>query len=351
MLRIDWSGELVPENQQTMLEIGTRVCASTAEVDRELRRLRFQVASAAAAEGLRTAAAGIHPFSRWEEQTRTPGRRYRKLLERFGRVIRSEQIFGMHIHVAIPEGTDRVQVMNAVREYIPHLLALSASSPVYEGADTGYASYRTILGQRLPHTGPPPRFPSAASYREWVDLLLRAGAIDDEYTFYWSIRPHPAYPTLEFRMTDACPRVEDAVAIGALCRALVAAAVEGRLPAPMALCSESATDEVLARNEWQAARFGLDGMLIDASTASGGRPLRDALARLVERLQPMAEALGDADALCGVRTILERGNGADRIRAQLSACDDLPDLARWLSRESLLGTGMDRRAEQREGSA
>lgn len=349
VLEVDWSGDLVPENQQTMLEIGTRVCDSAAQVGRELGRLRMQVASAADAVDLRMVAAGIHPFSRWEQQTRTPGDRYRRILERYGRVIRTEQIFGMHIHVALPERTDRAVVMNRVRAYIPHLLALAASSPIYEGEDTAYSSYRTILAQRLPHAGPPPRFPSEPEYRRFVDLLMNTGAIVDEYTLYWSIRPHPEYPTLEFRMTDVCPRVDDAVAIAAFVRALVASAAEGSLNAPEVWCSESASDEILRHNLWSAARYGLGALRVDPAVAEGKEPLRDSVRRMVDQVGGTAQALGDGEALAGIDAILARGNGADRIRAATAECDGLPRLVDWLTRESLLGVGLDRRGEQREG--
>jgi carboxylate-amine ligase len=348
VLATDWSGEIHPENQQTMLEIGTHVCGSAAELGREIRRLRLQVASAAAAEDLRSVAAGIHPFSRWESQTRTEGERYRKILERFGRVIRSEHIFGMHIHVAIPEGVDRIVVMNRVRDFIPHLLALSASSPVYEGEDTGYASYRTILGHRLPHTGPPPPFPAGESFRRFVDLLLETGAIEDEYTLYWSIRPHPEYPTLEFRVTDACPRADDAVLIAALARALAAAAVKGDLPSVGGAGSESASDALLAHNEWQAARFGLYATRVDPALPGGSEPLRDSILRLRDSVGKVSEALGDAGALDGLDALLQRGNGATRIRETFRSCEHLPDVVEWLARESILGAGLDRRQAQRE---
>jgi carboxylate-amine ligase len=160
VLEADWSGDLHPENQQTMLETGTAICASAAELEQEIRRLRLQVASAAAAEDLRSLAAGIHPFSRWQGHAATAGERYAKLAERYGRVIQSEHIFGMHVHVAVPEGVDRAVVMNRVRDYIPHLLALSASSPVYEGSDTGSRT-------PVPRPASPPRTPSAPSPPCW----------------------------------------------------------------------------------------------------------------------------------------------------------------------------------------
>jgi carboxylate-amine ligase len=346
VLAMDWSADLQLEIQETMLEIGTRICGSAAELDRELRRLRLQVASVAAAEELLSVAAGIHPFSDWEEQSPTQGEHYRQILARFGRVIRTEHVFGMHVHVQVPKEYDRIHLMNAVRSYIPHLLALSASSPIYEGEDTGYASYRTILTRRLPFTGPPPHLSSEASYRDFVGLLLRSGAIEDEHTLYWSIRPHPEYPTLEFRVTDVCPRVDDAAAIAALTRALVVAAAEGRLPAPSGAYSASAADALLQANEWQAARYGLDAVLVDP-TRGCGEPLRDAVLRLLDHLRPVAEALGDSVVFSGVEALLGRGNGAGRIREVRKRCGELPALVRWLAGESLLGTGLDRRREQR----
>lgn len=347
VLALDWSTDLHPESQQTMLEIGTRICPSAEAVGHDLRRLRMQVASAAAAAELRMVAAGIHPFSRWESQRRTRGERYRRLEERFGRVIRTEHIFGMHVHVAVPEGEDRVRLMRLVRPYLPHLLALSASSPVYEGEDTGYASYRTIIAGRLPFSGPPPAFASDGEYRRFTRLLVDGGAIEDPSMLYWTVRPHGRYPTLEFRGMDACPRVDDAVALAALVRALVAAAVEGALPERQEALGGSAADALLAQNEWAAARFGLDADHVDADRPGGRAPLRELIRRLLDAVAPTAERLGDGDALGGVEAILSRGTGADRIRRVLPSCDGPAGLVAWLAGESLLGVGMDRRREQR----
>lgn len=347
ILAMDWSGELTPEIQETTLEIGTPICETAAEVERELGRLRLQVASAAAAEELVIVAAGTHPFTPWQTQSPTPGARYARLRERYGRVLRSEQIFGMHIHVGIPAGTDRAFLLGSVRSYIPHLLALSASSPFYGGEDTGYASYRTILAQRYPHSGPPPDFGSEDDYREFVQLLVRGGAIEDESNLYWSIRLHPRFRTLEFRGPDACPRLADAAAITALVRALVAAAADGALPQGPSAPKRATADELLSSNEWQAARFGLGAMLTDPHAAGGRTPIRDEVLRLLETLQPISEALGDGSVLAGIETLLVRGSAADRIRAAETRVGSGPELVRWLAGESMLGVGLDRRAEQR----
>ncbi|HET7274547.1 MAG TPA: glutamate-cysteine ligase family protein, partial [Longimicrobiaceae bacterium] len=227
----------------------------------------------------------------------------------------------------------------------PHLLALSASSPIYESDDTLYASYRAILAQRLPYTGAPPALASDAEYRALLDRLFASGAIEDEWTLYWNIRPHPEYPTLEFRVTDVCPRVEDAATIALLVRSIVVGAATGRIENGVA--SDAAQDALLASNQWHAARFGLDAVFNDLGVDSGHAPARDAIRRLRDNLQPIAEEFG-GELGQGVETILERGNGADRIRAAADRCGGLTALVDWLADESLLGTGLDRRGDQRK---
>ncbi|HEY8469609.1 MAG TPA: YbdK family carboxylate-amine ligase [Longimicrobiales bacterium] len=348
VLAFDWSEEIRGELQETTLEVGTRVCATMADVERELKRLRLQVAATAAAQELRIIAAGVHPFSRWEGHARSSEARYARIEREYGRIARDEHNFGMHIHVAVPANLDRIALLNVVRGYIPHLIALCCSSPFYEGEDTGYASYRLILWRRWPGNGVPPRLGSAAEYRRYADLLLRAGAITDERGLYWSVRPHPVYPTLEFRAMDACPRVEDAAAVAALARALVVAAALGRLEewAPAGFSPE-AVHALLAENEWRAARAGLEGWLIAPESAEGRRPLQAAIRELAAALAPTLVALGDGEALGRIDALLERGNAADRMRRVYRESGDVGVVVRWLAAETLLGVGMDRRREQR----
>lgn len=352
VLTSDWSAEIRPELQETTLEIGTRICRTAAELDRELRRLRFQVATTAAAEGLEIAAAGTHPFSRWEGQRSTRGERYRKIVENYGRIARDEHNFGMHVHVAIPPSRDRIHLLNVVRHYTPCLLALASSSPFYEGEDSQYASYRMILWRRWPNSGVPPRLASDREYRRLVELLLRTETIGDERNLYWGVRPHAVYPTLEFRVTDVCPRLDDAVAIAALARALIVAADEGVLEEPRtADFSESAAQLLLAGNEWRAARYGLDAWLVDPDAPGGRIPMRSAVRRLIDQVGRIAEALEDGAMPEGIEALLERGNGADRMRRVARQCVGLEPLVHWLTAETLLGTGADRRRVQRERCA
>ncbi len=352
VLATDWTDEVKKEVHESTLEIGTRICHSAGEVEEELKRLRFQTATAAAAEELELVAAGLHPTSSGAHHLLTAGERYARISAEYRRIVRHEHIFGMHIHVAVPTPRHCIRLLNAVRFYLPHLLALSCSSPYSEGADTGYASYRAVLWRRWPTSGVPPYFRSRGEYRAHVDLLLRSGAIGDEHNLYWSVRPHPEYPTLELRITDVCPRVDDAAAIVALARAIVAGLVDGVLEEnPWPGISTDRAHALLSGNEWRAARYGLEAKLVDPTASEGTTGVRSAIGRLVDRLSATAEAQGDGPALGRVASILERGNGAERMRRVLDKCGDFAALVSWLSAETMLGTGLDRRREQRKECA
>jgi carboxylate-amine ligase len=352
VLAADWSGEIREELQETTVEVGTAVCRSAAELERELKRLRLQAATAAAVEGLEIVAAGTHPFSRWEGQKRTAGPRYDRLEAEYGRIARDEHNFGMHIHVAVPSERDRIRILNVARCYLPQLLALSCSSPYYEGEDTGYASYRMILWRRWPVGGIPPRLESQEEYGRLAELLLQTGAVGDLRSIYWGLRPHSVYPTLEFRVTDACPRVEDAVAIAALTRALVFAAAEGLVAEERcAGFSASVQDSLLGDNLWRAARWGLDACLVDPGSETGATPMRASLRGLIDRLIGPAEALGDAEAFGHLETLLERGTAADRMRQVYRERQGFRPLVKWLVEETLAGTGMERWHMPREACA
>jgi glutamate---cysteine ligase / carboxylate-amine ligase len=348
VLAADWAGELQAEVHESMLEVGTHVCRGARELRDEIRRLRLQVASTAATEDLRVVAAGIHPYSRWQDQLMSRGERYDAIREHYARVVRTEHVFGMHIHVAVPGGVDRIPLLRGARWFTPHLLALSCSSPIYEGRDTGFSSYRHILWRRLPLTGPFPGVRSEEEYARFTELLVRTGAAMDNATIYWSIRPHPEYPTIEFRITDVCPRLEDAVAIAVLARGVTAATAAGALTHPTTGLVDTADVAVIAANEWTVARYGLDAKIIVPGRDTGTEAIRDSVRRLLEVVTPFAAEFGDEEALAGVETILERGNASDRIRERAPLSRELPALVDWLAGESMLGTGLDRRMEQRE---
>ncbi|HEX5724797.1 MAG TPA: YbdK family carboxylate-amine ligase, partial [Longimicrobiaceae bacterium] len=232
VIAADWAREIKPEMQQHTVEVGTRVCEGTRCVRDDLARLRFQAAIAAEAEGLRVVAAGTHPCSPSQGYGFTDAPVYRSLRDEYRDLAEGQAIFGMHVHVGVPRGVDRVRVMNVARLYLPHLLALTASSPFYEGRDTGYASFRAVVWRRWPRSGPPPRLADEAELAALVEWLTATGCVDTPARIYWDVRAHHRYPTLEFRVMDATPRLDDAVAAAALARAVVAGAVEGVLAEP-----------------------------------------------------------------------------------------------------------------------
>lgn len=348
VLAASWTGDVKPEMQQNTVEVGTRVCGTAAEVRRELERLRLEAAVAAGSRGLRVVAAGLHPFSHWSRQTFTPTPRYEQIREEYRRLANSQNIFGMHVHVGIPEGTDRARVMNVVRHYSALLTALTASSPFYQGEDTGYGSYRSILWRRWPRSGPPPRFESEAEYARLLRALIDTGCIDTPGRLYWEIRPHYLYPTLEFRAPDVTPRLEDAVAVASLARALVVGAVQGVLREPD--LPDSFVLPFLVENGWRASRYGLDTEFVDLSGDSPATvPAAEWLDRLLGRLEPFFLEAGDADALASLAGFHKRGIAAERIRRRhREQGGEMADLVRWLADETVLGLGMDRREEQRD---
>lgn len=350
VLAADWTEDVRAEIHRSTIEVASEVCGSAGEAAGELRRMRTAAAVVSASVGLGIAAAGVHPFSRWEGRKQTEGRRYREIVRRFGRISVDEHNFGMHVHVGLEAGVDRIRILNGARAFLPHLLALSCSSPFYEGTDTGYSSYRMILWRRWPVASVPPRFESEEEYARFMDLFLRTSALPDPGTIYWSVRLHGALPTIELRVTDVCPRVDDATALAALFRALVVALARGILPdGPPAGISAAIEREVIATNEWRAARWGLDTRLVDPASASAV-PVRDAVRRALERVGPVAESLGDGAEVRAIEGILERGNGADRMRRVFREQGSLSAVVAWLHAETLLGTGIDRRARQRRES-
>lgn len=343
----DWADALKAEMQEHTVEVETRVCEATTCIRDDLARLRFTAAVAAEAQGLRIAAAGTHPHSPAAGHEFNPAPVYQELRQEYRRLAESQAIFGMHVHVGVPRGTDRAQVANTVRLHLAVLLALTASSPFFEGGDTGHASYRSVLWRRWPRTGAPPRFKDDAEYAALVRWLVQSGRIDGPGRLYWDLRPHHVYPTVEIRIADCTPRLDDAIAVAALARCIVAGAAEGILagtPLPDAL-----VQTLLSDNAWRASRYGDQALLADLDSA-GPRTITagDAALRLAERLAEVAEALGEGESLAHLPVLLERGCAAQAIRARAREMEgDLGRVALWLADETVVGAGMDRRAQLR----
>lgn len=308
------------EISTSQLEVATPVCSTLEEVRSELLRLRASASELAAGSDCRILAMATHPFSSWEDQRLSAGERYVRLFERWGLLALQQLITGCHVHVAVDDDETAIAVLDRVRPWLPILVALSASSPFWEGRDTGYASYRTVWFDRWPTAGAPATFGSRAAYDELVGALVACGAIDDASHLYWDARPSSKYPTLEFRVADVCPSVEDAVLYAAVARSLTrtlsAEAAAGRPPPDV-------RPEVLRAARWQAARHGLSRDLVHPESWRL-RPAGEVVAALLELVRPDLEANGEWDEVSGrVRIVEERGTAAARYRRLMEQTGDL----------------------------
>src|SRR5438874_10776471 len=252
--------EVKPELHQSMVEVWSKVCRTPADLRAELVRLRGAVIELAARGGLKVAAAGTHPFSNWMTQEITPLERYVGVKQDLQDLAQQLLIFGTHVHVGIEDREFMIDAMNVSRYLLPHVLCLSTSSPFWQGRRTGLKSYRSIVFKNFPRTGIPPIMRSSSEYEELLDALVVTKCVPDASKIWWDVRPHHAYPTLEFRVCDVCTRVEEAVCIAAILQAIVAKLWKLRRD-NMTFRVYPAT--YIEENKWRAVRFGLDGKLID----------------------------------------------------------------------------------------
>jgi glutamate---cysteine ligase / carboxylate-amine ligase len=343
VLAAEEGGEFVeylsPELFESVLEAHTAVCRDTAQLDRELRRLRAHVADAAGAQGLLFASAGTHPFSLFERQRITPRDRYRGVIEELQYAARRELNFGLHVHVAVDSADKVIAVGESLLPHLPELIALSSSSPFWRGEPTGVASSRQLIFATMPRTGPPPRFESYDDYVSVIRTLEQTGCLADYTHIWWDIRPHPRLGTIEVRVMDAVSPVEDAVALAAYVQALVKLyadrfEAEGTFPRfHRALVGE---------NRWRACRFGLGAELIDLEDGEMTRtPVALLVRRTLKRIEPHARELGSERELEGVERILRTGNGAMRQLHVYGANRDIVEVTRDLAEASAARLGGD----------
>ncbi|MGK5630533.1 carboxylate-amine ligase [Streptomyces sp. URMC 123] len=313
-LRPDMDGpEVQSELLQAQVEVATPVCRELTEVGEHLRRMRQILGAAAEQEGCRLAACASAPNSPAAAVPVTDERRYRKMREDAARLVDEQLVNGMHVHVAVPDRPTAVAVLNRVRPWLPTLVALSSNSPLWEGYDTGFSSWRTVVFDRWPVSGPPPAFADADDYERRVKALLATGTIRDRGQLYWHARLSENYPTLELRVTDVQLHVDDAVMFAGLIRALVATALgeEDGSPTP------ATPPELSYAATWQAARHGLGQALIDerGRRRAAGEVVRD----FVEHVRPALEEAGDLDRVTSlVNRVLREGTGAAHQRRALA---------------------------------
>lgn len=334
---LDGEGEsaLSPELHQSVVEIGTEPAANVAEAGRALAAKRRWVANLAAERGLRIAAAGTHPFSRWQAQAITPLQRYQGLVSDLGDVARQALTFGMHVHIGVADRELAVDALNTLRYFLPHLLALSTSSPFWEGRNTGLKSYRVVAFRRLPRTGIPEQFSSYADFQRYVELLIKAGSLEDSSKIWWDARVHHRYPTLEFRVCDLCTDLQDALACAGLFQALVYKHYRMRLANTT---FRHYPTSLIEENIWRASRFGIEGQLIDLGRGEA-RPAPAVIAETVAFVDDVLDELGSRPYVEHVYTILERGTSAERqLEVFRESGGDLIAVTDWLIETTLAGT-------------
>ena len=310
------------------IEVETPVCGTLEEVRRELVRLRREVSAAGQGSGSRVVAAGTHPFTAWLGQAITPKERYVEMAEEYGLTAWQQLICGCHVHVGLDDADDVIRVIDRCRPWLPTLLALSANSPFWEGFDTGYASYRLQLWERWPTTGTPDVFGSRAAYDELVEALMATDSISDPTKLYWDVRPSVRFPTVEVRIADVCPTVDEAVMIAGLARSLVRTC----LTRPT---THQPRGELVRAARWRASRYGLGGRLVDVE-ACVSRPAPEVVDELLAFLRPDLEEHGEWDEVGRlVRDTVDRGNGARRQREVYDRTGSLRAVIEWLLEETV----------------
>jgi carboxylate-amine ligase len=301
-------GEKVkPEMIQSMIEVGTGVCANITEARDDLSKLRCIISSLARKKGMEIVAASTHPFSKWSEQEIFEHDRYKLLVDELQMVARSLLIFGLHVHVGIKDLDRRIHIMNAARYFLPHVLALTTSSPFWLGFNTGLKSYRSEVFKKFPRTDIPDHFESYQQFQSYVDLLIKMNCIDDGKKVWWDVRPHAHFPTLEFRICDIPTRVDDTIAIAALFQAIVAkldTLIDKNLGFRLY------HRRLIQENKWRAIRYGLDGMLLDLGKQKEVAA-RDLIRELLDFVDDVVDPLDSRKDIEHIHTILERGTSAD----------------------------------------
>jgi glutamate---cysteine ligase / carboxylate-amine ligase len=319
----------------SQLEVVTPVCRTLAEVRREIKRLRRGAIAAAALHGRYIAAAGTHPFSQWKEQIFTPQDRYLALEHLYQQLAREQAIFGCHVHVGINDRKVALQVMNHARIWLSPLIALSGSSPFWQGTDTGYVSYRMPHWNRWPFSGPPQVFDSLDAYNALLDTLLATKSIDDRTKVYWDMRLSERYPTIEIRVTDVCMTIDETIMFTGLVRALIRTCYEQVMRGDTYL---PVRQEVLRAAHWEAARYGLNGDLVDMR-AGRSLPGRQIIEQFREYLRPALEAHGDWEEVSTIlTTVMQHGTGAERQRAIYQQTGRLTDVVDFIVGETARDT-------------
>jgi carboxylate-amine ligase len=321
------------EMHQSVVEVGTSVCRTIKEAKEEVKKLRRDIIRLARENGLRLASVATHPFSDWRTQEIHPDERYKNIVEDMQLVARANLIFGLHVHIGIDDRETAIHMMNHARYFLPHILALSTNSPFWLGMNTGLKSYRCKVFDKFPRTNIPDYFPSWGEYENFIKLLIKTNCIDNAKKIWWDIRPHPFFNTIEFRVCDVPMRADETIALAALIQATVAklyklyTANQGFRLYRRALIME---------NKWRAARYGLDGKLIDFGKQKEV-PARDLVHEYLDFIDDVVDELDSRQELEYIHKILETGSGADRQLRMFQETGQLKNVVDYIIEETEAG--------------
>jgi carboxylate-amine ligase len=332
--------QVKPELHQSIVEVGTEVCRTPADARTEIVKLRRTLIEHVEKSGLRVAAAGTHPFSSWISQEITPLERYLGVKSDMAELAQQLLIFGTHVHIGIEDREFLIDAMNAARYIMPHVLCLSTSSPFWMGRNTGLKSYRSVIFRNFPRNGIPRVFRSWWDYSRLVETLVATRCIPDGSKIWWDARPHHAYPTLEFRITDVSTRVDEAICVAAIFQAVIAKLWKLRRDN---LTFRVYPADLIEENKWRAVRYGLDGKLIDLGKQQE-LPARTLIREVIEWfVDDVVDELGSRKEVEYAFKILEEGTSADRQLAVYERTGDLKAVVDQLIVETREGVFDDQR--------
>ncbi len=318
------------EMHQSVIEVGTRICRDIKEAQDDLFDLRRNMVRLAEEHGLMLVAGATHPFADWRMQEIYPDPRYAQVVEDLQLVARANLIFGLHVHVGIEDKEAAIRVMNSLRYFLPHILALSTNSPFWQGMETGYKSYRAKVFENFPRTNLPDSFASYSEFESYVELLIKTNCIDNAKKIWWDIRPHPFFDTIEVRICDIPLRARETIAIAALIQAtacklwkLHSRNVDYR----------AYSRALLMENKFRAVRYGLDGMMIDFGKQAE-LPARALILEYLEFVDDVLDELGSRDEIGYIRTMLDLGSGADRQLAVFRQTGSMREVVDYMALET-----------------
>ncbi|HEY4933362.1 MAG TPA: carboxylate-amine ligase [Terriglobales bacterium] len=325
--------QVKPEMHQAVVEVGTKVCRDIREARKDMRNLRREMITLAEQNGLLLGSASTHPFADWKVQEIYPDERYRQVVEDMQLVARANLVFGLHVHVGIEDRDTSIHIMNSMRYFLPHILALSTNSPFWLGMETGFKSYRSKVFERFPRTGIPDVFANWADYETFINLLVKTNCIDNGKKIWWDVRPHPFFETIEVRVCDLPMRLDETLAIAALIQAtalmlwkLHAANKSYRIYS-RALISE---------NKFRACRYGLEGKLIDFGKEEEV-PIKKLMLEYLHLIDDVVDELGSRDEINYIHEMLQMGSGADRQLKVYHETGDLKKVVDYIVEETRVG--------------